>query len=496
MSFIDNCLSSGFLVSSTLKGREAMDFGKFQEFINTLKDKPQIIDDVLLKQFDEFLNSFFEKKIEDNIKVDVTVKQFREKDIHKVEVIKNYPLNNKTRNMTDWFDYYVSRYNSMRKLLEFRTELRNATSIASIMKMAGRNQVSTIGLVKDIKKTHNNNYIIDIEDPTGVMSTILSGEKDNLKKLAEELVHDEVVGIVGSVSNKRIFISDIISPDVPEKETITSPVEEYACFIADTHIGSVNFEKEMYDNFVSWLKGNSGSEDNKNVAKKVKYLFVIGDLVDGVGVYPGQEKELKITDIYKQYELFADYLKDLPSDIQLVFIPGNHDAIRQSEPQPPLFNDIAKPVFNLSNVNNLSNPSMVSIGGMDDFRGLNVLMYHGFSYTYYASTVQKLIPIGMDKPDNVGEFLLRKRHLAPSHASGLITPEAFDPLVIDTIPDVLVSGHIHTLGHRKYKSTNIIATSCFQKMTSFMQKLGHHPTPGFVPLLNMKTRAVKVMNFT
>jgi DNA polymerase II small subunit len=123
-------------------------------------------------------------------------------------------------------------------------------------------------------------------------------------------------------------------------------------------------------------------------------------------------------------------------------------------------------------------------------------MYHGFSYTYYATTVPKLLKSGMDSPDTISEFLLRKRHLGPTHASALITPEALDPLIIENVPDVLVSGHIHRLGYRKYKSTNIVAASCFQKMTAFMQKLGHHPTPGFVPLLNLKTRAVKIMDFT
>jgi len=335
-----------------------------------------------------------------------------------------------------------------------------------------------------------------LEDPTGEIICFVSAKNSDMVKKCENIVHDEVIGVTGTTSSRFFFINDIIFPEIPDSPLKTSPVDEYACFIADTHVGSIDFEAKSFEKFTNWLKGNCGTEEQKLIARKVKYLFVIGDLVDGVGVYPGQEKELEIKDIYKQYSALADYLKGLPEDIQLIFIPGNHDALRQSEPQPPLFNDIAKPLLELSNVNNLSNPSMVNIGKRPDFNGFNVLMYHGMSYTYYATTVPALLNVGMDKPELVGEFLLRKRHLGPSHASGLITPASFDPLIIDTVPDILTTGHIHKLGFKMYRGVNILATSCFQRMTSYMQKLGHHPTPGFVPLLNLKSRQIKVMNFT
>jgi DNA polymerase II small subunit len=122
-------------------------------------------------------------------------------------------------------------------------------------------------------------------------------------------------------------------------------------------------------------------------------------------------------------------------------------------------------------------------------------MYHGYSYHYYANTVPKLLNVGVDKPELISEFLLRKRHLAPSHSSGLITPGSIDPFIIETVPDILTTGHFHKLGYKVYRGVNLIGTSCFQKLTSYMQKLGQHPTPGFVPLLNLKTRKVKVMNF-
>ena len=494
MGFIETCSNKGFLMSDKVV-LDGLDCDKFLKYIDSLPMKPLVIDQKIIENY-KSSSSFFNANLGGNEEVIVSKPKVREKTQSSVEVINNFKLNNKLRSMNDWFDYYLNRYNVMKKLLENRRELKNSSSVSSIKKMVGKNEVSTIGLVKDIHKTSNDNIIIQLEDPTGVINAFVSSSKQELVKQCEDIVNDEIIGVCGNNSSNFLYINELVFPGIPDTPITYGEEDEYACFIADIHMGSIDFEKKMFENFSKWLKGESGTEAQKQTARKVKYLFVVGDIVDGVGIYPTQEKELEIKDIYKQYETVSDYFKGLPEDLQLIFIPGNHDALRQSEPQPPLFEDIAKPIYELSNVRNLSNPSTVNIGKTPDFKGFNVLLYHGFSYTYYANTVPKLLNVGMDKPDLISEFLLKKRHLGPSHTSGLITPEALDPLVIETIPDIIATGHIHTLGYKKYKATNIIATSCFQKMTSFMQKLGHHPTPGFVPLLNLKTREVKVMDFT
>ncbi|MBN1923647.1 MAG: metallophosphoesterase [Nanoarchaeota archaeon] len=494
MGFIEECSSKGFLVS------EGVDFSRvnsqdFIKYVLDLKEKPFVINQELIDGFKNN-NSFFGKNLPENHSVEVSSPVLRDKGLSRVEVIKSYNLNNKLRSMNDWFDFYLNRFNRMKKLLENRNGLRNATSIASISKMSGKNEVSTIGLVKDIRKTNNGNYMIELEDPTGLINIFVGTSKTELIKQCEDLVLDEVIGVVGSTGTNFLYVSELVFPEVPDNPVKYGPVDEYACFIADTHVGSTDFEPKMFENFTNWLRGGCGTNEQKETAKKVKYLFIIGDLVDGVGVYPSQSSELTIKDIYKQYEVFSDYLKGLPEDMQLIFIPGNHDALRQNEPQPPLFSDIAKPVFELSNAKNLSNPSVVNIGKYSNFNGFNVFLYHGYSYTYYANNVPNLLNVGMDRPEQVGEFLLRKRHLAPTHSSSLITPEMVDPFIIDAVPDILATGHLHKLGYKMYRGINILGTSCFQKMTSYMQKLGHHPTPGFVPLINLKTRNVKIMNFT
>ena len=58
-----------------------------------------------------------------------------------------------------------------------------------------------------------------------------------------------------------------------------------------------------------------GSDEQKEIAKKTKYLFLVGDLVDGVGIHPRQYEELDIKDIRDQYTKLADYLKKIPKHI-------------------------------------------------------------------------------------------------------------------------------------------------------------------------------------
>ncbi len=493
-NFISDCSRLGILVSPEIK-LDDIDCNKLLEHISSLAPKPFIINQDFVNDFLQ-KNGFFAKSIPLNaeLKVNVAGEKIRQRDLSNVEVVKNYSLNTKTKSITDWFDFYSNRFARLKSIIEKREELKNASSIASIKKIQGKTNVSTIGLVKEVNKTHNGHYMISIEDPTSEINVFVSSNSE-LLPICEELVNDEVIGVCGSYNTNFIYATEFIFPDVSDSPVFKSGDDEYACFISDIHIGSIDFEKKTFENFINWLKGDSGTAEQKEAAKKVKYLMIVGDLADGVGVYPGQEKELEIKDIYKQYQALGDYLKMIPEDIQIIAIPGNHDALRQSEPQPPLFSDIAKPIYEVASIKNLSNPCMVNIGKNDNFSGFNCMLYHGFTYTYYASRVPKLLNIGMDRPDSVSEFLLKKRHLGPAHKSGIITPGNFDPLLIDEVPDILATGHIHTLGYRKYRGINIIAASCFQKMTSFMEKLGHHPTPGFVPLLNLKTREIKIMDF-
>jgi len=410
-----------------------------------------------------------------------------------VKLKKMYRQTNKKIDINDWLTYYLDRFERLSNLLRNRIELRNVVSISRILKMTGRQEVATIGMVKDIRKTFTGTHIVEIEDPTGQINLILKSE--DVVKVADEIVLDEVIGVIGTKSKNVIYPTKILFPDVPDRPIKKSKDDVYAAFVSDTHVGSNMFLPKEFSMFVKWLNGKVGSEAQREVAKKVKYLFVIGDLVDGVGIYPGQEKELVIKDIYSQYEEFAKYFADIPEDIQIIVIPGNHDALRLAEPQHVLFEDIARPVYQINNITMASNPAVVNIHGIDGFPGFDILLYHGMSFDRLVSDVPFLRKFGYERADKIMEFLLRKRHLAPSHGSTLINPMARDFLVIDSPVDVFASGHIHYTKIGRYKNITTIGTGCFQKKTPFQEKLGHNPTPGRVPIFSLKENQTKVMRF-
>ena len=54
------------------------------------------------------------------------------------------------------------------------------------------------------------------------------------------------------------------------------------------------------------------------------------------------------------------------------------------EPQPILDDKYAWPLSELNNVIMVENPGRVNVGSNKDFEGFNVLIYHGFSYPFYA----------------------------------------------------------------------------------------------------------------
>ncbi|MEK6946073.1 MAG: metallophosphoesterase [Nanoarchaeota archaeon] len=254
---------------------------------------------------------------------------------------------------------------------------------------------------------------------------------------------------------------------------------------------------EDFEKFLKWINCEMGNEQQRHIAKNVEYIFIAGDLVDGVGIYPGQDTELLIKDIYEQYKACAEYLKQIPSRIPLIICPGNHDALRISEPQPILSKDYAKPLHELSNVIMVSNPSLVNINSSENFSGFDVMMYHGYSFDHYVAEVDSLRNQGgYDRADLIMKFLLKRRHLAPTHTSTLYVPDTKkDPLVIEKVPDFFLSGHIHKSVTANYRNTTLICGSCWQGKTLFQEKVGHNPEPSRVPIVNLQTRDVKILKF-
>jgi len=417
----------------------------------------------------------------------------------KVEILFSYKDKYKKREVQDFVKYFNKRYKFLEGLLRNRHELRNTTSISRILQKKEREAVALIGIVTDKKITKNGNVLLTAEDPTGTVRVIISKSREDIFGLAKDIVYDEVIGITGTSGDKIIFANNIVLPDVPlTHELKKAPTEGYACFISCVHVGSGEFLGREFEKFIRWLHGEVGNEKQRDMAKKMKYIFILGDLVDGIGIYPGQENELEDTDIYSQYKEFARYMDMIPKHINIIICPGNHDATRIAEPQVPVPEEFTKDLRKIENVILVSNPAVLRIERDEKFEGLNVLIYHGFSFDYYAANVESIRMAGSyERGDLIMKFLLQRRHLAPAHTSTLYIPDIEkDPLVIQRVPDIFATGHIHRCSAASYRNVSLLSAGCWQAITAFQVKTGHKPQPCRVPVVNLQTRAVKILNFT
>ncbi len=414
----------------------------------------------------------------------------------KVEIIKTIRYEPSKIEVQNFVEYFRNRYKVLKNMLLNRPEAAEATSINKLAISSTKKQSVIIAMISEIKRFDTGTVKLELEDLTGKISAIISSKKPELLEETKMLTEDEVVAFSGGASQNLFFVDEIIWPDIPYVPKKQAPNEVYAAFSGDIHAGSDTFMPEQLGKFVKWLRGEYGTEEQKRIAKLTKYVFVQGDIVDGVGVYPGQQKELHVTDIYEQYDYAASFIRQIPSDKIVICCPGNHDGMRLAEPQPALLKDYAAPFYDLPNVINVSNPALLNIHAVGDFQGYKVLMYHGFSFDYFLDKVEGLRNAGgYEAPDKIMEFLLKRRHLAPSHGATLALPTKEDHLLINQVPDIFATGHIHKAKIAKYKGVLTIAGSCWQRNTSFQDRVGIKADPAKVPVVNLQTGGAKVLHF-
>jgi DNA polymerase II small subunit len=253
------------------------------------------------------------------------------------------------------------------------------------------------------------------------------------------------------------------------------------------HVGSTKFQRDSFNRFILWLDGKYGDEKMKEIASNVKYVLVAGDIVDGIGVYPNQVRELAVKDIYSQYRLAAKLIEQIPDYVEVIIIPGNHDAPPKALPQPAISGVFLEKLQEARAVHSLGNPSFVSIHDVE------VLLYHGRSLDDVLSTIPGM---SFNHPEKGMRSLLQCRHLAPIYGGKtMLSPENRDPLIIEHVPDIFHSGHIHVLGYSNYRGVLIMNSGAWQTQTEYMQRLGLVPTPGKVPVVNLQTFEVTVIPF-
>jgi len=389
----------------------------------------------------------------------------------------------------DYLDYFKDRFRRLEKLLRQRIDVKTAASVLDALKAPANSKLKMIGMVTE-KRESKQRTILTVEDLQANATVLVpQNASEELKKRARSLLLDQVVCIgVAKTRGTLLIAEDIIFPDVAQRNPHKASEPVYAALTSDLHVGSVKFQKEAFNRFVLWLNGKYGNDQQREIASHVKYVLIAGDVVDGIGIYPNQVKELATKDVYKQYRLAARFLEQIPDYIEVVIIPGNHDASRKAAPQPALSEAYLEPLKESRSIHSLGNPCTVSLHEVE------VLMDHGRSLDDVMATVP-----GMDyrHPERAMKLLLQGRHLAPIYGGKtLLSPERRDFLVVERTPDIFHAGHIHTLGYTSYRGVSIINSGGWQEQTDYMRRLGFTPTVGHVPVINLQTMETYVVPFS
>lgn len=391
--------------------------------------------------------------------------------------------------VSDFIGSFRARYQQIQRILMNRPELQQ--NLVSINKISNNRQsLAIIGIVIEKRITKNKNIIIKFEDLTGEISGLVKFDNEEIFKKGEELQLDDVVGIRASGNRDLLFIYDIFYPDALLPQRTRFDEEVCIAFLSDMHTGSKMHLQSNVEKFIEWINGDD------ETAKKIKYVFFVGDNVDGVGIFPGQEESLQLKSMKEQYGLLASYLNRIPKRITMFMCPGQHDASRVAEPQPIIDKNYAGALHDINNLILVTNPATVKI--FEREKEFQVLMYHGASIHSFINGIPELREMKAHKtPAKAVKHMLKRRHLAPMHSAVTYIPNAErDPLVITEVPDILATGEVHRLDIENYNGTMIITGSCWQSQTPFEEKVGNVPDPCKVPIFNLKTRELKIFDFS
>ena len=375
---------------------------------------------------------------------------------------------------------FSSRFNKLKRIISDRPESKLLKSAASLKNAKIDDDSYVCGLVT-IRNSERNITKIVLEDPSGSFEGIIFDEE--LQKTAGTLLMDQfVMARIGSAKNSGYIIKDLIFPDIPDQAKNKSESDAYAVFLSDLHIGSKYFMEEEFSDFVSWIS----SPDP--VARKIRFVLIGGDIVDGVGIYPNQNKELVCLTIQEQLKKAEDLIDKIPKNVKIIIMPGNHDPGRRALPQPAIPKKYNSGLWERENVIMVGNPAVVSLNGVI------VSMFHGQSIDDIVKTTPGL---SYDRPTNVMKHLLKARHLSPIYGSQTpIAPEMEDLLVIQDIPDIFHVGHVHRAQLDMYKGILLVNSGSWQKQTPFQASVGMTPNPGIAIIVNLKTFQVFHENYS
>ncbi len=377
---------------------------------------------------------------------------------------------------------FASRFKALARHLRNRPELAGARPIGEVRKSEGK--TSVIAMVRDVRQTPEKHHLIlHVEDETGSLEVLVPRDSAPAEVT---FLPDEIVGLVLALPREHDRIPRAVSvhrPDIPPSRPVgRSTRPSRALFLSDLHLGSRSFLDEPWAALVDFLHGKTLRPE---LAQEIGHVVIAGDLVDGIGIYPNQERDLAIGDVFEQYEELGRRLRELPRRLNIVVHPGNHDAVCPAEPQPALPEEFRSKLP--ENVRSVANPSTFALDGVV------VESYHGRSFD---DLIPALPGASYSRPTEVMARMLAMRHLAPSYGGRTpLSPSPRDGLVIDPAPDILVTGHAHTFGVGQYRGIRLLNASTWQAETEYQRMRNITPVPARAAIVDLTDLSVESFDF-
>jgi len=404
-------------------------------------------------------------------------------------LLDSTPGVNSGEGVNGYTSLFRSRFEKSLRILALRPDSKRITKIASLKRKSNntrskksyetdenvnRNSSSIIAGLLMSKRSKKNGLEMMIDDYSGMLNVLAITEE--LKRQASMLALDQMVMLEVDNANKKgiqgFIVKNLVSPDIPDHLPNRSKSESYVILISDLHVGSKYFLEVEFLRFLSWL---SSTEDE--IISKIKFVCIGGDIIDGIGIFPNQEKELIEMDTGKQMGHAIDLLARIPQHIKVFIIPGNHDPGRRALPQPALPRKHSDKLYSFENFMMLGNPSLLELNNV------KILMYHGQSLDDIIATTPGL---SYSRPAEAMKILLKARHLSPIYGERTpIGPELEDMMVITEVPDIFHSGHVHSIDVQHYRGTLIVNSGAWQAQTKYQQTIGIVPTPGIGIAVNL-----------
>lgn len=466
-SAITYALSKGFQIHpDAFKILEKIDTKELQNIIKQVVREKARQNLFLINQND--LRMFVESEVDEGVEDKYSILFDPTKKVTSAEGIDGFTT------------LFTDRYSKLLKIMTQRAQAKKLISIGVITNGKLGEEVFVGGLLMDRKIERDVTKLV-VDDPTGSVEILVFNQE--LQEIANSLLMDQFV-MVGIVNGKNggFIAKEILGPDIPDHIVNRSKTEAYAVLISDIHIGSKYFMEKEFTEFISWLS----SPDP--ISRKVRFLLICGDIVDGIGIFPNQDKELLLTNVEEQMAKAAQLLDKIPRHIKTFIIPGNHDPGRRALPQPAIPEKYNMSLWNRENFFMLGNPALLELNGV------KILMFHGQSLDDVVGTTPGL---SYAQPAKAMRALLKTRHLSPIYGKRTpIAPELEDFMVINDVPDIFHSGHVHVVDLDMYKGTLIVNSGAWQTQTSFQASVGITPTPGIAVIVNLSTMKVFTKDFS